>query len=38
VGAFGLKEGCDERVPGQAELLQMGYYDVVVKRLSEVKV
>jgi len=38
VQAFGLEEGDDERVPGVAALLQSGYYDVVVRRLGEVKV
>jgi hypothetical protein len=38
VRAFGLEEGDDERVPEIAALLQSGYYDVVVRRLGEVKV
>jgi hypothetical protein len=38
VKAFGLDEADDERVPGVAALLQSGYYDVVVRRLGEVKV
>jgi len=38
VRAFGLGEGDDERQPTVAALLQSGYYDVVVRRLSEVKV
>jgi len=38
VQAFGLEEDDDERVPGVAALLQSGYYDVVVRRLGEVKV
>jgi hypothetical protein len=35
---FGLDEGSDERVPEVAELLQGAFYDVVVRRLAEVKV
>jgi hypothetical protein len=38
VKAFGLEEGDDEREPEVAALLQSGYYDVVVRRLGEVKV
>lgn len=38
VGAFGLGEGVDERRPDVAALLQSAYYDVVVRRLAEVRV
>ncbi|KAE9969876.1 hypothetical protein EG328_006612, partial [Venturia inaequalis] len=38
IEAFGLEEGVDERVSRVKEMLQVRYYDVVVRRLGEVKV
>lgn len=38
VEAFGLERGVDERVGRVKEELQVRYYDVVVRRLGEVRV